>query len=230
MATVSAAKPNYPEDMHAKARVNMVDGQLRTNRVTDPRLVEQFAEAPRQLFVPDALASVAYVDKSLKIAAGRYLTEPLSLARLLQEAAPGPDDKTLVIGAGTGYSAALLGNLTESVVALESDPALAAKARTNLAELAITNVAVEVGPLDAGWSASAPYDLILIDGMIDILPDRITAQLAEHGRLVTIKAQEGRCGAGWLFCKRGGSVSGRILFDATAPILPGFELQPAFEF
>ena len=228
MATVSAAKPRY-EDIHAKTRVNMVDGQLRTNRVTDPRLLEQFSDLPRQLFVPDALASVAYVDESLKIAPGRYLIEPLSLARLLQEAAPGSGDRALVIGAGAGYSAAILGNLVSSVVALECDPALAAKARANLAELAMTSVAVEAGPLDGGWPAGAPYDLILIDGMIDILPERITAQLAEHGRLVTIKAQEGRCGAGWVFYKRSGLVSGRILFDATAPMLPGFELQPAFE-
>jgi protein-L-isoaspartate(D-aspartate) O-methyltransferase len=230
MATASAATTRYPDEIHATARFNMVEGQLRTNRVIDPRLLEQLSELPRQLFVPEALASVAYVDESLKIAPGRYLMEPLSLARLLQEAVPGPTDKALVVGAGTGYSAAILGNLVSSVVALECDSGLAGKARANLADLGLGNVVVETGPLDAGWPGAAPYDLILIDSMIDILPDRITAQLAERGRLVAIKAQEGRCGAGWLFYKRGGAVSGRILFDATAPILPGFELQPAFEF
>jgi protein-L-isoaspartate(D-aspartate) O-methyltransferase len=226
----SATAVNFPGDICSRARFNMVESQLRTNRVTDSRLLEQLSEMPREIFVPAAMAPVAYVDESLKIAPGRYLIEPLLLARLLQEAAVEPEDKVLVVGAGTGYSAAILGNLAASVVALESDPALAAKARATLGQLGLIDVAVECGPLETGWPASAPYDLILIDGMIAALPDAISAQLAERGRLVAIKATEGRCGAGWLGRKLGGAVSGRILFDAIAPLLPGFSPQPQFQF
>ncbi len=217
-------------DLHAKARFNMVEGQLRTNRVTDSRLLAVLSDLPRQIFVPPGLASVAYVDESLKIAPDRYLLEPLALSRLVQEAGIEPGDKTLVIGAGTGYSTAVVANLAASVVALECDPELARRAKANLADLAIANATVVQGPLEQGWAAGALYDVILIDGMIAKLPALIAGQLADHGRLVTIRSQEGRCGAGMLYCKLGGPVSGRVLFDATAPYLPGFAPEPAFAF
>ncbi len=225
-----AAAVRLTGDAYATARFNMVECQLRTNKVTDERLVAQFSEVPRQLFVPNALAPVAYVDESLKIGGGRYLIEPLALARLLQEACVDADDTVLVIGTGTGYSAAIVAGLAKSVVALECDETFAAAARETLAELGAINVSVQIGPLAGGWVAAAPYDVILIDGMIESLPDAIPAQLAEGGRLVTIKAGTGRCGAGWLYRKLGGAVSGRILFDATTPLLPGFSPKPTFEF
>jgi protein-L-isoaspartate(D-aspartate) O-methyltransferase len=158
----------------------------------------------------------------------RYLLEPLVLARLLQEAMVGPTDKALVIGAGTGYSTAILSDLAGSVTALESDAELAGKARANLAALAIANAMVHSGPLEQGLPASGPYDVVLIDGMIAELPDAIAGQIAAQGRLVTIQSQEGRVGAGMLYRKLGGSVSGRVLFDASVPFLPGFEPRSAF--
>lgn len=226
--TLSAADTFSARDSYAKARFNMVESQIRTNRVTDSRLLAEMSQLPRQLFVPGALAGVAYVDKSLRIAGDRYLLEPLVLARLIQEAAVGPDDKVLVIGAGTGYSSALLAGLAASVTALESDAALADAARANLAALASTNAVVVTGPLEAGWPAAAPYDLILIDGMIAALPEAIASQMGPRGRLVTILSQEGRCGAGMLYRKVAGAVSGRILFDATGPFLPGLAPHSAF--
>ncbi len=226
---ISASADTAPtHDVYGKARFNMVESQLRTNKVTDSKLLAALSRIPRQIFVPAGLAGVAYVDKSLRIAPNRYLIEPLVLARLLQEAIVEPTDKALVIGAGTGYSAAILADLAGSVTAVESDPALADTARSNLAALAVTGAVVHAGPLDQGHAASGPYDVILIDGMIADLPKRIAAQLADHGRLVTVQAQEGRCGAGMLYRKLGGSVSGRILFDATGPFLPGFEPRSAF--
>ncbi len=226
---VSSATASVPaHDVYAKARFNMVESQIRTNRVTDPRVLAAFSEMPRQVFVPDALAGVAYVDKSLRIRPDRYLMEPLALARLLQEAIVEPEDKVLVVGAGTGYSTAILAGLAAKVTALESDDELAAKARANLAALNIVNAKVATGPLDKGVKASGPYDVILIDGMIAALPDAIAAQLAEHGRLVAIVSQEGRCGAGMLYRKLSGFVSGRILFDAAGPFLPGFAPRPSF--
>ena len=224
----ASADTALTHDMYAKARFNMVESQIRTNKVTDSKLLAAMSRIPRQIFVPAGLAGVAYVDKSLRIVANRYLLEPLTLARLLQEAVVESTDKVLVIGAGTGYSAAILADLAGSVSAIESDAGLADTARSNLAALAVTGAMVHAGPLDQGLAASGPYDVILIDGMIVELPKQIADQIADRGRLVTIQAQEGRCGAGMLYRKLGGSVSGRILFDATGPFLPGFEPHSAF--
>jgi protein-L-isoaspartate(D-aspartate) O-methyltransferase len=226
--TLASADMIPTQDVYAKARFNMVESQIRTNKVTDSKLLAVMSRLPRQIFVPTGLAGVAYVDKSLRIAPNRYLQEPLVIARLLQEAIVESTDKALVIGAGTGYSAALLADLAASVAVVESDPELADKARSNLAALAVSNAVVHAGPLGQGLAASGPYDVILIDGMIADLPKQIADQLAEHGRLVTVQAQEGRCGAGMLYRKLGGSVSGRILFDAAGPFLPGFEPRSAF--
>lgn len=224
----SATDTMSAHDTYAKARFNMVESQIRTNRVTDPRLLAALAKMPRQVFVPDSLAGVAYVDKSLRIVGDRYLLEPLVLARLIQEATVTPADKVLVVGAGTGYSSALLAGLAASVTALESDATLAETARVKLAALGISNATVATGPLDQGLAASGPYDVILIDGMIAELPAAIADQIAADGRLVTILSQEGRCGAGMLYRKLGGFVSGRILFDATSPFLPGLAPRSAF--
>jgi protein-L-isoaspartate(D-aspartate) O-methyltransferase len=208
----------------------MVEGQIRTNKVTDERLLAALSATPRHLFVPAALAGVAYVDTCLRVAPDRYLMEPLFLARLLQEAEAEATDSALIVGAGTGYSAAILSGLVASVVALESDGDLAARARSNLDMLGTRDVTVETGALDQGFAASGPYDVILVDGMVDFVPESLFGQLKEHGRLVTLVSSEGRCGAGMLYRKLGGSISGRVLFDASAPLLPGFAHQPAFEF
>ncbi|MDB5392660.1 MAG: pcm [Rhodospirillales bacterium] len=226
--TSSATDAIPAHDIYAKARFNMVESQIRTNRVTDPALLAALSWLPRQIFVPDSLAGVAYVDKSLRIVGNRYLLEPLALARLVQEATITSADKVLVIGAGTGYSTALIAGLAASVTAVESDAELAETARVNLAALGIANAIVETGPLDQGAAGSGPYDVILIDGMIGELPTVIADQIAPHGRLVTIRSQEGRCGAGMLYRKLGGFVSGRVLFDATGPFLPGLAPRYAF--
>jgi len=226
--TLASADVIPTHDIYAKARFNMVESQIRTNKVTDSKLLAAMSRMPRQIFVPAGLAGVAYVDKSLRIGPNRFLIEPLVLARLLQEAIVESTDKVLVIGAGTGYSAAILADLAGSVTAVESDSSLADTARANLAALAVSGAVVHTGPLDKGHAASGPYDVIVIDGMIADLPKQIADQLADHGRLVTVQAQEGRCGAGMLYRKLGGSVSGRILFDAAGPFLPGFEPRSAF--
>jgi protein-L-isoaspartate(D-aspartate) O-methyltransferase len=226
--TLATADTAQTHDVYAKARFNMVESQIRTNKVTDPELLAAMSRLPRQIFVPAELARVAYVDKSLRIAPNRYLLEPLVVARLLQEAMVAPSDKVLVIGACTGYSTAILADLAASVTAVESDAELADAARSNLAALAVANTVVHAGPLEQGHAAEGPYDVILIDGMISELPGQIADQLADHGRLVTVQTQEGRTGVGMLYRKLGGSVSGRILFDAVAPFLPGFEPRPAF--
>jgi protein-L-isoaspartate(D-aspartate) O-methyltransferase len=217
-------------DTFAAARLNMVENQIRTNRVTDIDLLAVLAKAPREIFVPGSLAPVAYVDSSLRVAPGRVLTEPLDLARLLQEAAIAPGDRVLVIGPATGYSVAVVAQLAAKVTGIESDPGLAATARANLARLGLANAVIEVGPMTEGFSAGAPYDVILIDGMVADLPAPIVEQLAERGRLVTLLAGEGRCAAGMLYRKLGGSVSGRVLFDCAGSFLPGFAPAMGFAF
>ncbi len=225
---MTASPAHASSDIHIKARINMVDCQIRPNRVDNERLLGAMSAVPRELFVPPALAGVAYADRSIQIAPGRFMMEPMFLARLLEAAAIDSNAKALVVGAGTGYSAALLSALAGSVVALESDPALAETARNNLARLGCANVSVVSGPLTAGWPAAGPYGAILIDGAIRDLPESIAQQLAAGGSLVAIEMRGGRSGSGVLYRNIGGSVSGRAVFDAAAPYLPGFAPQPVF--
>lgn len=216
-------------------RRGMVDGQVRTNDVTDHRLISAMLEIPREQFVPPALKSFAYIDDDLMIkqASGstpaRYLTEPMILARLVQLAEVNEKDHVLDVGAGTGYSAALLSHLAQQVVALEEDAELAAMATSTLAGLGVGNVAVMQGPLVAGWAAEADYDLILINGAVEVIPPALFAQLKDGGRLVTVLGQGG-AGRAMLYTKVAGVVSERVAFNAAVPALPGFKAAPAFVF
>ena len=215
-------------DLAALARTNMVESQIRTNRVTEERLLAALASVPRERFVPESLQRVAYVDEALRLKPGRFLVEPLLLARLLQTAEIGASDRVLIVGAGTGYSAAIVAALADRVVALESDADLADAARRNAAALGLAGVGIVSGPLTEGWSAGAAYDVVLIDGTVAEIPDPIVEQLVEGGRLVTVTSTDGRCGCGMLFTKRHGLLSKRVLFDGLSPFLPGFEPRTAF--
>lgn len=217
------------------ARLNMVEGQLRTNKVTDEAVLEGFLTTPRERFVPSHLRGIAYVDDDVPLGNGRVLIEPLVLARLLQFAAIGKQDKVLEIGCATGYATAILAKLSASVVAVESDARLAAAARANLAALGLGNVELQEAPLDAGARAGAPYDVILVNGGVAEIPAAISDQLAEGGRLVTVtegraNPSEARCGSAVLMTRAEGKLSSRPLFDATVEVLPGFAPRPAFVF
>jgi protein-L-isoaspartate(D-aspartate) O-methyltransferase len=214
---------------YAAARRNMVESQLRPNRVTDPAVLEAVAAVPRELFVPEALRGVAYVDEDVPLGRGRYLMEPMILARLLQHAAVKPTDVVLVIGAGSGYSAVVLGRMASRVVALESDGELTRRAAQRLREDGLTNVAVVEGPLAEGVSRLAPFDVILFDGSVDVVPPAILEQLADRGRLVAVVNAAG-IGRATLMVRDGGMVASRVAFDAAVPRLPGFEAAPAFVF
>lgn len=214
----------------AAARRNMVESQLRTNRVTEPLLLAAMSEIPRERFVPEGRTALAYVDEDLPIGSGRYLMEPMVLGRLLQEARPDKDDAALCIGCGTGYSAAVLARLCGAVVALESDAGFAEKASAIFANLGIDNAVVVGGPLDEGWPKEAPYDVIIFDGAVASVPSTVLDQLGEGGRLVAVRRRGNGVGRGTLWLKRGGVVSHRDLFDASVPILPGFENRTGFVF
>jgi protein-L-isoaspartate(D-aspartate) O-methyltransferase len=217
------------------ARLNMVEGQLRTNKVTDEAVLDGFLTTPRGRFVPSNLRGIAYVDDDIPLGNGRFLVEPLVLARLLQLAEIGKDDKVLEIGCASGYATAVLAKIAASVVAVESDPQLAAAARANLQALGIGNVQLQEAAMTAGWRAGAPYNVILINGAVGEIPASISEQLAEGGRLVTVTEGsagpvEARCGSAVLMTRAEGKLSNRPAFDATVEMLPGFARRPAFVF
>src|SRR5262244_1793087 len=147
-------------------RTRMVESQLRPNKVTDKRLLDAFLAIQRELFVPEHLRAVAYVDEDLPLGRGRYLMEPMVAARLLQAATIERTDTVLIVGAGTGCEAALAGALARSVVALEEEPELARCAREALVEHSIASVSVVEGPLDQGYRPRAPYDVVLFCGAV----------------------------------------------------------------
>ena len=203
----------------AELRRGMVDGQVRTNDVTDHRIVSAMLEIPREHFVPANLKSLAYIDDDLMIRApsadapARYLAEPMILARLVQLADIEEGDHVLDVGAGTGYSAALISRLAQQVVALEEDADLAAAATATLADLGVHNVAVMQGKLAGGWAPEAPYDVILVNGSVDLVPQVLFDQLKEGGRLIAVVGHGG-AGRASVFTKVAGSVSQRVAFNA----------------
>ncbi len=216
----------------ALARRNMIDGQLRPNRVTNIQILTAIADLPRERFLPEGLRSLAYADDDVPLGNGRYLMEPMILARLIQTLQPQPEDKALVVASGAGYGTALLARLVKSVVALEANAALASSAEQTLKALGITNVRHVTGKMEEGVPAEAPYDVILIEGAVQHAPPAIVDQLAEGGRLGTVIAASspGGLGVARMMVKEGGVASGRPIFDAGTPALPGFAPPPRFTF
>jgi protein-L-isoaspartate(D-aspartate) O-methyltransferase len=214
-------------------RVKMVDGQVRTTDVTNKDLLAAMLSVPREAFVPERLRDLAYIDEDLEVAATaegrRFLMEPSPFARLVQLAAIAPGDRVLDVGCATGYSAAVLSRLAARVVALESDGELADRAAAALAGQGASNVTVVKGPLAAGCRGEAPFDVILIEGAVEEVPQSLMDQLAEGGRLVAVVGI-GNAGAVRLYVKRDGNVSSRLAFNAAIRPLPGFEREKAFEF
>lgn len=214
----------------SNARQNMVDCQLRTNKVVDEALIARFEAVPRELFVEEAMQSIAYVDKDVSIGNGRYLIEPMVLAKLLQELAISRSEVVLDVGCGTGYSSAILSGLADTVVALEEDHDLATLANDLLTELAADNAIVVEAPLSGGYAAQGPYDIILVGGAIASVPPSLTDQLIDGGRLAAIIDDGKGQGRAILMIKGHGAVSQRELFDASVPSLPGFEPKMGFVF
>lgn len=215
---------------YSAARHNMVENQIRVNRVTHQGIINAFGEIPREVFVPDNLATLAYVDEKLMITEGRYLLQPMVLARLLQSAKIRADDVVLEIGCGTGYSTAILASIANTVVAIEEDEALAKQATNNMVELGVDNAAILTSPLAEGYKKQHPYNAIVLSGSVAKVPESILAQLNDGGRLVTVVNKHDSLGKGVLMTKFGGSISTEEIFDAWTPVLPGFELPPSFAF
>jgi len=197
-------------------------------------VLDAFLAVPRELFVPSALRGAAYVDDDIPLDKDRALMEPMVLARLLQIAAIGPEDKVLVVGCATGYAAALLARLSTKVTALECDPRLAAIARDLLAKQG-ARVDLAEGALAQGWPEGAPYDVILLDGAVAEVPSKLAEQLAEGGRLVGVLAPQAGVvdrgmGEAVLMTRAEGVLSRRPVFDAAVRMLPGCGRVPSFVF
>jgi protein-L-isoaspartate(D-aspartate) O-methyltransferase len=219
----------------AAARRMMVDGQVRTSDVTDLRIVAAMLELPRERFVPEARADLAYLDLDLVVKEGssgapaRRLLKPMVLAKMVQAAEIGASDHVLDLGCATGYSSALISRLAASVSALEEDEGLARLAGENLEAVGAANVTVVTGPLTQGWPAGAPYDAIFMNGATEITPHALARQLKPGGRLVAVVGRSPVSQA-MLYRRIGEDISGWPIFDAAAPVLPGFAAPPAFVF
>jgi protein-L-isoaspartate(D-aspartate) O-methyltransferase len=219
----------------ARLRQSMVDSQIRPNDVTDPRIIAAMLELPRERFVPAARADLAYLDDDIIVreaqrdGAPRYLMEPMIQARLVQALELQPQDNVLDVGCATGYSTALLARLAGSVTGLEEDAELVRTARERLAEMGITNARIVQAPLPGGAPGGEKYDAILLNGSVERVPESLARQLKEDGRLVAVM-RCGPLGRATLQVRNNGVLSGRPLFDAAVPMLPGFEAPREFVF
>lgn len=217
---------------YAAARTLMVETQIRTEGVTDYRVIRTMAEVPRERFVPSRARPFAYTDIDIAVKEeghARHMIRPATLARLIQAAAIAPGDFVLVVGGGTGYTPAVIASLATSVIALESDEYLASTAAATLTELGIGNVAVVSGPLEAGYPAEAPYDVIFVDGAVEFVPEALLAQLKEGGRLVAVVGYN-RAASAVVHTRTDDDIGRRPVFDAFVPALPGFSRPRAFVF
>jgi protein-L-isoaspartate(D-aspartate) O-methyltransferase len=237
MRAWDGAKPRWrlPMADFTIQRTKMVDGQIRTTDVTETRLLDALLSVPRELFVPEDRRALAYIDEDLEVAPAnasgpaRYLMEPSPFAKLVQLADIEPGNKVLSVGCGSGYGVAVLSRLAANVVALEVDPALVSAAKSALSETGVANVKVVAGPLPEGYAPDAPYDVIVVEGSVEVVPETLLQQLAEGGRMVVVVGR-GNAGVARVYVKSGAVVSNRRGFNAAVKPLPGFNRTPAFEF
>jgi protein-L-isoaspartate(D-aspartate) O-methyltransferase len=217
---------------YVSARRKMVDSQLRTDDVSDHAVLKAMGEVPREVFVPASRAALAYIDEDLPVEGSdgrRFLMRPATFGKLLQLAEIGPDDVVLLVGGASGYEAAVLARLAGSVVVLECDAALAKSAGERLARQQADNAALVVGPLESGWAAEAPYDVIVVVGAVQTDTPKLAEQLRDGGRMVAVRGLGGAAEAR-LTVRSGGDVGSRFAFNAAAKPLPGFEPTATFTF
>lgn len=205
----------------------MVDNQIRPSDVTSFPLIEALLHTPREAFVPESQREAAYLGANLPLGPGRVVLDPMTLGKLLEALDIRPSDRVLDIGTGLGYAAAVMGRMGAQVAALEEDPALAAQATAALSAEGVTGVQVVQGPLAQGAANLAPFDVILIEGAAEVVPEAILSQLAEDGR-IGLLLSEGDLVVGRIGRKEGGNLHWRYAFHAGAPVLPGFRRATAF--
>jgi protein-L-isoaspartate(D-aspartate) O-methyltransferase len=205
---------------YTHARTTMVDNQLRTSGITDRRLLRAMGDVARELFVPEVRRPLAYVDQPIALSASRKLGAPAPFAKLVQLAEISGKDHVLDLGCASGYSAAILSQLAASVVAVDVDGELVAKAKAALQQTGATNVTVVEGPFETAGKSKGPYDVIVLEGVVSAVPDALFAQLKPEGRIVALIASSGRPAVAHLFARSGKGIAASRTFDAALPPLP----------
>jgi protein-L-isoaspartate(D-aspartate) O-methyltransferase len=213
----------------ARARDMMVDSQVRTDDVTDPRIIRAMRSLPRERFAPPQKRTLAYADLELEVAPGRTLMRARDLSKLIAALAPQAHERALEIAGATGYGAAVLAACCKQVISLDPDPNLSITAGAALESVGVTNAKAVSMPAVEGWRDDAPYDVMVLNGAAEIVPDAWLAQLSPGGRLGII-VRQGAAGAARIYTKSGDNAAYRIAFDAAPPIAPGLERKPAFVF
>jgi protein-L-isoaspartate(D-aspartate) O-methyltransferase len=211
----------------AARRTMMVDTQVRPSDVTKFPIIDAMLSVPRELFVPREQAEAAYISENVPIAPGRVVLEPRTLGKLLDALNIEGDELVLDIGAGYGYSSALVAQMAEAVIAVEEDESLSGEAQTILSEQGADNVVLHVGPLTDGAPQHGPYDAILIQGGVEQVPDSLLEQLKDGGRIGCV-FMEGALGVVRIGYKIDGDITWRFAFNASAPVLPGFAKEAVF--
>ncbi|NNE81857.1 MAG: protein-L-isoaspartate O-methyltransferase [Silicimonas sp.] len=211
----------------SQRRTTMVDTQVRPSDVTKFTIIDAMLSVPREMFVPDDRREAAYAGEHVSLGQGRVVLDPRTLAKMLDAVDIQGDEIVLDVGAGLGYSSAVAARMAEAVIALEEDPDLAAEAEHALSEASADNVAVVSGPLVDGAAKHGPYDVILLQGAVQRMPEALTDQLKEGGRIIAIFDESG-LGAVQIGYKIDNAISWRSAFNAGAPVLPGFEANRAF--
>ncbi|NDE90806.1 MAG: protein-L-isoaspartate O-methyltransferase [Alphaproteobacteria bacterium] len=228
----TAAKPH--PDFYAAARFNMVESQLRPNKVINEKLLDIIGRLPREAFVPADQKSQAYSDNDISVGYGRKMLAPMTLARMIMALNLQDEDRVLDIGPATGYSSAILNDLAGEIIALESDAALTRQLQQNKIDFLLENTRLVQGSLSDGYAAASPYNAIIIEGAAQWIPEKIINQLAEGGRMVCVVYPEGdlhgKIGEARLYTKQAKAIIEQKLFDTAAPLLPGFVTRPKFVF
>ncbi|GAM99130.1 protein-L-isoaspartate O-methyltransferase [alpha proteobacterium U9-1i] len=213
----------------AHARHLMVESQVRPNDVTDLRILGAMRTLPRERFAPAHMRSLAYADLELEAAPGRKLMRPRDLAKMVQSLAPAPSERALEVAGVTGYGAAVLAACCAQVFSQDPDANISFAARAALESSGVTNVKTVSTAAADGWADDGPYDVIMLNGSAEIVPEAWLTQLAPGGRLGVI-VREGAVGRARIYTRAGSSVAYRVAFDAAPPIAPGLEARPAFRF
>lgn len=214
---------------YARARNFMVESQVRPSDVTDLRILHAMRALPRERFAPAHKRSLAYGDLELEVAPGRSLMRPRDLSKLIQALEPKATDRALEIAGATGYGASVLAACCRDVISLDPDPNLSFAAQAALESSGVTNAKTVSTEAAAGWADEAPYDVILLNGGAEFVPDAWLQQLAPGGRLGVI-VRQGPAGSARIYTRAGDTTAYRVAFDAAPPIAPGLANAPAFRF
>lgn len=213
---------------NATRRTMMVDTQVRPSDVTKFPIIDAMLSVPREAYVPRQLRDTAYIGENLPLAAGRVILEPRTLAKMLDVLDIGNDELVLDIGCGLGYSTAVIARMAQAVIGLENDDSMAEDAQATLSDHDVDNAMVQLGPLEEGAAVHGPYDVIILQGAVEVLPQTLSEQLKENGRICAVFAQ-GALGVVRVGYKIDGQISWRDAFNAGAPVLEGFQSRAAFK-